>query len=107
MKANCPSVVTDYYGRERPLVCEFGSEAMPSCCEFWPEAELQRYNDEYEVPIYAPGYFAFASDGGGEIYAVSEAGSVVRLPCIGMAPDVALLIATTWADFESTLRPAE
>jgi hypothetical protein len=44
-----------------------------SYCEFWPEAELQKYNDEYEVPICAPGYFTFASNGGGEIYALSPA----------------------------------
>lgn len=43
-----------------------GSESEPSYCELSPETELQRYNDEYEVPIYAPGYFAFASNGGGE-----------------------------------------
>jgi hypothetical protein len=106
MKANCPSGVTGYYQRERPLVCEFGSDSLPSYCEFWPEGELQRYNDEYEVPIFAPGCFAFASDGGGEIYAVSEAGAVVRLPCIGMASDVAVLVAPTWDDFERSLRPA-
>jgi len=106
MNANCPSVVTDYYQRQRPLVCVFGSDALQSYCEFWPEDELQRYNDEYEVPIYAPGCFAFASDGGGEIYAVSEGGSVVRLPCIGMASDVAVLVAPTWGEFERSLRSA-
>jgi len=106
MKVNCPSAVTDYYRRGAALVCEFGNDAVPSYCEFWPKDELQRYNDEYEVPIYAPGYFAFASDGCGEIYAVSEAGSVVRLPCVGMAPNLALLVASTWAEFERSLRPA-
>jgi hypothetical protein len=106
MKVTCPSAVTDYYRRERPLVCEFGNDALPFYCEFWPRDELQRYNDEYEVPIYAPGCFAFASDGGGEIYAVSAADSVVRLPCVGMAPEVALPVASTWAEFERLLRPA-
>ena len=99
MKAIFPTVVTGSYRREGPLVREFGSEALPSCCAFWPAAELQQYNDEHEVPIYAPGCFAFASDGGGEIHAVSEAGPVLRLPCIGTAPDVALPAATTWAEF--------
>jgi hypothetical protein len=107
MQARCPELVTDYYRRGKSLVCELGGESDVSYCEFWPEAELQRYNDEYQVPTYAPGYFAFASNGGGEIYALSQAAAVVRLPCIGMAPEAALMIATSWSDFERMLRPAQ
>lgn len=93
-----------YYESGKSLVCEL--DANPYLCEFWPREELTRYNVEYEVPKYAPGYFGFATSGGGEMYALSPQGEVVCLPFIGMASDVALTIAPTWAAFEGMLKNA-
>jgi hypothetical protein len=61
---------------------------------------------EYEVPQYAPGFFGFATSGGGEMFAISPAGEIVCLPFIGMEPAVALLIAPSWSAFEGMLRNA-
>jgi hypothetical protein len=94
-----------YYAAGKPLVCELDSS--PYICELWPQEELSRYNVEYEVPLYAPGYFGFATSGGGEMFALSPAGAVVCLPFIGMEPTVALqLVAPSWAAFEAMLRNA-
>lgn len=93
-----------YYAAGKPLVCEL--DANPYLCEFWPMEELAKYNLEYEVPQYAPGYFGFATSGGGEMFAVAPAGEIVRLPFIGMEPAVALPIAPSWAAFEGMLRNA-
>ncbi|HVK31687.1 MAG TPA: hypothetical protein VM845_04180 [Burkholderiaceae bacterium] len=93
-----------YYQSQKALVCEL--EVQPWVCEFWPEAELSKYNLEYEVSIYAPGYFGFATSGGGEMYALSPAGKVVCLAFIGMSPQEELVVAESWSAFESMLRDA-
>ena len=99
-----PLDVTTYYRSGGPLVCEL--DAQPWLCEFWPEHELERYNAEYEVPTYAPGYFAFAGNGGGEMYALSPEGKVVCLALIGMSPKGELVIAASWSAFLRMLRNA-
>ena len=99
-----PTELLSYYRSEKPLVCEL--DANPYCCEFWPLEELSQYNSDYEVELYAPGFFGFATSGGGEMFAISPSGSVVVLPFIGMEPKVAITIAPSWAAFEPLLRNA-
>lgn len=93
-----------YYASGRPLVCEL--DVNPYLCEFWPLAELAKYNLEYEVTTYAAGYFGFATNGGGEMFAVAPAGAIVCLPFIGMEPGVASPVAPSWSAFEGLLRNA-
>ena len=104
MEASVPAELISYYSSGKPLVCELN--ANPYICEFWPFNELASYNREYEVPRYAPGFFGFASSGGGEMLAISPSGAVVRLPCIGMAPAEARTLAPSWRAFEAQLRSA-
>ena len=93
-----------YYAAGKPLACEL--EVSPCMCEFWPLVELSKYNAEYEVPLFAPGYFGFATSGGGEMFALSPSGAIVCLPFVGMEPAVALPVAPSWAEFERMLRNA-
>jgi hypothetical protein len=65
---------------------------------------LSKYNVEYEVPLYAPGYFGFATNGGGEMFAFSPAGEIVCLPFIGMEPKAGLVVAPSWVAFENMLK---
>ncbi len=102
--SSASSELIAYYLSGKPLVCEL--EVNPYLCEFWPQAELNQYNLEYEVPQYAPGFFGFATSGGGEMFAISPTGSIVCLPFIGMEPVVALPIAPTWSVFEGMLQNA-
>jgi hypothetical protein len=97
-----PAEVLTYYQGDKPLVCELN--VQPWSCEFWPVEELETYNSEYELPKYAPGFFGFATSGGGEMFAISPAGQVVCLPLIGMEPNVARTIADSWFNFEGMLR---
>jgi hypothetical protein len=99
-----PPQLASYHAAGKPLVCEL--DVSPFICEFWPLSELHRYNEEYEVPVYAPDYFGFATSGGGEMFALSPTGSVVCLPFIGMAPQEALEVAPSWVAFELLLRAA-
>jgi hypothetical protein len=79
---------------------------QPWLCEFWPLDELVKYNQEYEVETYAPGYFGFATSGGGEMFAFSPGGAIVCLPFIGMSPKHELVIAPSWSRFEAALTNA-
>jgi hypothetical protein len=56
------------------------------------------------LAYFAPGYFGFATSGGGEMFALLPSGEVVCLPFIGMEPQVALPLASSWAEFEGMLR---
>jgi hypothetical protein len=92
-----PDEVTAYLRSGKPLTYELDVE--PWRCEFWMEEELPNYNVRYEVHVHAPGYFGFATSGGGEMYAVSPAGAVVCLPFVGMSPAQEVLIAESWLAF--------
>jgi hypothetical protein len=104
MDASAPTELVSYYSSGKPLVCEL--DASPYICEFWPFSELTTYNLEYEVPKYAPGFFGFATSGGGEMFAIAPSGAVVHLPFIGMAPVEARTLAPSWRAFEAQLRSA-
>lgn len=65
----------------------------------WGEDEVATANVAMEVGVYAPGFVAFAGNGGGEIYAFDEVGAVFMLPMIGMEPDVAIKLADDFLEF--------
>jgi SMI1 / KNR4 family (SUKH-1) len=75
---------------------------QPCWCCLWPARDVHRFHEEYEVPRYAPGLLAFASNGGGELLAFDLRNGppypIVSVPCIGMTLKEARLVA---ADFES------
>jgi hypothetical protein len=99
-----PNAVVAYHKTGRPLVCEI--DVQPWLCEFWPLNELATYNSDYEVQNFAPGYFGFATSGGGEMYALSPTGAVVCLAFVGMSPNEELPIADSWSSFEGMLKYA-
>jgi hypothetical protein len=96
------SELKDYLDSSAPKICEI--EMPPFFCEFWNLDDIEKFNLEYEVPEYAPGYFGFATSGGGEMFAFDPLGQVVCLPFIGMEPAYALVITKTWEEFVSLLR---
>lgn len=55
------------------------------------------------MDVYAPGFLGFATSGGGEMLAFSPTGAVVYAPFIGMEPEAALPLASTWREFEPML----
>jgi hypothetical protein len=99
-----PEQLVAYYKTGRALVCEI--DVQPWLCEFWPFDELLKYNIDCEVSKYAPGYFGFATSGGGEMYALSPTGAVVCLAFIGMSPNEELPVADSWSRFEGMLKRA-
>lgn len=68
----------------------------------WPIDDIPKSNAQIEIETYAPGFLAFAGDGGGEIFAFDTAGAVYMLPLVGLAPDEAIMIARSFAEFAGT-----
>lgn len=103
MKIRTPlQELADYYAADQPLICEL--DVNPYRCEFWPQQELTECNRQYDVSRYAPGYFGFATSGGGEMFALSPSGAVVCLPFVGMEPAAAYPVAPSWTAFVAMLR---
>jgi hypothetical protein len=94
-------LLAEYHRSGHPLSCDIDVE--PWICEFWPLAEVEQRNSDYEVTSNAPGYLAFASNGGGEMYAICPSGAIVCLAFVGMSPREAMLIADSWEAFVDKL----
>ena len=77
----------------------------------WGKDEVTNANAEIEVDVYAPGYVAFAGNGGGEVYAFDATGAVFMLPMIGMEPAAAIHVAKDFLEFargfQSVAAPGE
>lgn len=98
-----PDDILNYYRSGASLIRSIPSQELD--CEFYGEEVVLRYNVEYEIPEYAPGYFMFATNGGGELIALSPIGSVVRMPFIGMGAKDAWLVAPSFAKLLELLAP--
>lgn len=77
--------------------------SFPLWFEIWPKEEMEQRNREYQVEQYAPGFYGFASDGGGEMFAFGPDGGVYILPFIGMEPKLAKRLAASWTEFQSRI----
>ncbi len=69
-----------------------------------PLENIEQMNKDIEIEKYAPGYVAFASDGGGEVFAFDSMGQIFLLPLVGMEPSVATKIASSWQEFKSHIQ---
>jgi SMI1/KNR4 family protein SUKH-1 len=91
-----PEYLTYFAGDGRK---EGGLTVKPGWFQLWPPAEIERWNREYHVSEYAPGFLGFGSSGGGEILAFDNDGGIVMIPFIGMSADEAIPVAHSWSEF--------
>lgn len=99
-----PSIPSSYrnYIQEHGLFEGFTvDEAAPGYVILWAMDEIAGSNLDIEIETYAPGFLAFAGNGGGEVLAFDEQGRVYMLPLIGMDSEVAIRIADSFPDFAS------
>ncbi|WP_156481321.1 SMI1/KNR4 family protein [Herbaspirillum rubrisubalbicans] len=99
-----PSIPSSYrdYIQENGLFEGFTvDDALPGYVSLWAMDEISESNSDIEIETYAPGFIAFAGNGGGEVLAFDERGSVYMLPLIGMEPEAAIRIADSFHDFAS------
>jgi len=62
----------------------------------WKAEELETFNKEFEVDVYAKGLFLFGGDGGGEGFGFdmrSQPYKIVLVPYIGMSLNDAIVVA--------------
>lgn len=93
MEVNVPADYRDFLAQHGAFEGFVAGNDMPGYVELWPLEAIESNNRDLEISKYAPGFLAFAGNGGGEILAFDSAGTVYMLPLIGMAPDVAVKVA--------------
>lgn len=73
----------------------------PGLLYLWEAEEVPRNNDGYEVHLNVPGFYAFGTSGGGEMFAFDARSSkpwpIVMIPFIPMCSDEAVQIAPDFA----------
>ncbi len=82
---------------------EGGLAVDPGWYQLWPLDRVAEYNKGYQIEEFAPGFLAFGSSGGGEIFAFDAQHRIYMIPAIGMSPEEAELVAETWQDFERAI----
>ncbi len=78
----------------------------PGLIYLWKAEEVPRNNHGYEVHLAVPGFYAFGSNGGGEMFAFDTRGErpwpVVMIPFIPMTAEEAVQVAPDFASFHNT-----
>lgn len=93
-----PTAYLEYIRKNGAFEGFTSDEAEPGYIELWIPEAIQANNSDIEIESSAPGFIAFAGNGGGEVLAFDAAGAVHMLPMIGMASECAIPVAN---DFES------
>ena len=84
---------------------------QPLWFQIWPAEMVLEHNKGYEVSVNLPGFWAFGSNGGGEMLAFDtrEGGPwrIMSVPFIPMDADEAVLIAKDFMSFVSLMGKSE
>lgn len=76
---------------------------QPCWFQIWRAEEVITCGRDYQVGEFAPGFFAFGGNGGGELLAFDTRDNspwrVVALPCIGLAAKEAMPVTANFRDF--------
>jgi hypothetical protein len=80
---------------------------QPWLVYFWKALEVQRYNVDYQVAENVPGFYAFGTSGGGEMFAfdtrTDRPWPIVMIPFIVMDVADAVQVAPDFATFSKML----
>lgn len=90
------------YISERGLFEGFTGSDRPGYVALWSIADVPAHNASIEIDVYAPGFLAFAGNGGGEVLVFDATGVVCMLPLIGMDPEYAIKIAESFSALAET-----
>jgi hypothetical protein len=71
---------------------------------FEDESAIKKLNIDINIAEGAPGFTAFATDGGNELFVYDKTGAIYMMPMIGMSIDDAWKIADTWYDFNTIIQ---
>jgi hypothetical protein len=99
-----PDALVAYHRAGLPLEGQLDSVRLRRY-QLWPLAQVEKLNDSYAVREFAPGYIGIGSDGGGEMIARAPSGEIVMMPFVGMEPEEAVVLAPSWQEFVSRIKP--
>ncbi len=75
----------------------------PGWFEIWPAEDVLQLNQEYAVREFAPHFFAFGSNGGGEMFALDirqlPHSNVFMIPFVGMDEDRRVVVVDDFGAF--------
>lgn len=98
-----PPEYLEYLRRSNGGGGDIGME--PGLVHLWAAEEVAQSNQEYEVQRNVPGFYAFGSSGGGEMFAFDthrkKPWPIVIIPFIPMDAAYAVQIATDFASFQT------
>jgi hypothetical protein len=96
-----PDIYLEFLRNSNGAAGNLGLE--PGYVVFWRAEEVLEHNAGYKVTEFAPGFFGFGSNGGGELLAFDTRGAkpwpVVMIPMIPMDPKEAIQIAPNFITF--------
>jgi hypothetical protein len=101
----CPSLPAEYLSFLARFNGAEGSLGIePGWFLLWPAEEVANLSAGYQVPQYLPGYVAFGSNGGGELFVfplqpTDGALPVFMAPAIGMGPSALIKVAASFSEF--------
>lgn len=78
-------------------------EDGPGYVELWKISDIPNNNSDIEIEKYAPGFIAFAGNGGGELLAFDSLGAVYMLPLVGMSADYAKHVSDSFLEFATLI----
>lgn len=81
-------------------------DGQPGYVALWALDDIPGNNADIEIQEYAPGFVAFAGDGGGEVLAFDAFGAVFALPLVGMEPRYAIKVAGSFGELEERFEKA-
>jgi hypothetical protein len=93
-----------YIRSDSPAFGDLACDDFDRYFDLWPESDIEQFNTDSEVQKLAPGFVAFATSGGGELYAFNPTGQIFELPCIGMEAHHASQLAESWHEFASRIQ---
>jgi hypothetical protein len=100
LRSQFPSLPTEYF---ELLAASNGGEgelgAEPGWFQLWPAEQVEDLNLDYEVPANLPGWVGIGSNGGGELFALDELGTILMVPFIPMTRDEAVVVAANLREF--------
>jgi len=80
-------------------------DVEPGWAVVWRAEDALKFSNQYQVPKYLPGYFAFGSNGGGELFVFAVEGDATErhvhmVPAIGIAPEELQCVAPSFGEFQ-------
>lgn len=101
MTVNLPFEYQEFLAEHGAIATFTAGDDFPAYVKLWPKEEILRHNTEIKMPEYAPGFLAFAGNGGGEVLAFDSAGAVYMLHLCDMDPECAIKVPGSFSELAS------